>query len=97
MSIPTEQIAAQRDAFDYALLNPELSWGRHLIGPAQLESLFESERRSKRIEELEEKLRKMRKIAKRLAIVLSFKAMAQEDFRQHRRAVLAEFNEMKDL
>lgn len=97
MSTPTEQIKAQRGAFDYALANAELSWGRHLAGPAQLESLFEAERKSKRVEELEEKLRKMRKIAKRLAIVLSFKAMAQEDFRQHRRAVLAEWAEVKGL
>lgn len=97
MSLPTEQITAQRGAFDYALSKPELRWGRHLIGPAQLESLFEAERKSKRVKELEEKLRKTRKVAKRLAYALSFKAMAQGDFERHRKAVLAEYNETKEL
>ncbi len=97
MSTPTEQIKAQRVAFDYALANPELSWGRHLMGPAQLYMLFEAERKSKRVEELEEKLRKFRKTARRLAYALSFEAMAQPDFQAHRKAVLAEYNETKEL
>lgn len=97
MSTPTEQIKAQRGAFDYALANAELPWGRHLIGPAQLESLFDAERKSKRIEELEEKLRKTRKVAKRLAYALSFEAMAQPDFTAHRAKVLAEWSEVKEL
>ena len=97
MSTPTEQITAQRAAFDYALANPELRWGRHLMGPAQMDMLFEAERKSKRVEELEEKLRKMRKVAKRLAYALSFEAMAQPDFQAHRKAVLAEYNETKEL
>ncbi len=97
MSIPTEQITAQRAAFDYALSNPELRWGRHLIGPAQLDMLFELERKAKRVEELEEKLRKVRKTAKRLAYALSFEAMAQGDFERHRKAVMAEYNETKEL
>ena len=97
MSTPTEQIASQRAAFDYALANPELRWGRHLMGPAQMDMLFELERKSKRVEELEEKLRKVRKTAKRLAYALSFEAMAQGDFEKHRKAVLAEYNETKEL
>ena len=97
MSTPTEQIAAQRAAFDYALSNPELRWGRHLMGPGQIEILFECQRRAKRVEELEEKLRKVRKTAKRLAYALSFEAMAQGDFEKHRKAVLAEYNETKEL
>lgn len=97
MSTPTEQITAQRAAFDYALANPELWWGRHLAGPAQLESLFADSQKAKRVEELEAKLRKVRKTAKRLAYALSFEAMAQEDFERHRKAVLAEYHKIKEL
>lgn len=97
MSTPTEQITAQSGAFYYALANPEWRWGRHLIGPVQLENLFASERKSKRVEELEYKLRKIRKVAKRLAYALSFEAMAQGDFERHRKAVLAEYHEVKEL
>ena len=97
MSTPTEQITAQRAAFDYALSNPELSWGRHLMGPAQLESLFEAERKSKRVEELEEKLRKVRKTAKRLAYALNLEVMAKVDFERHRKAVLAEYHKTIEL
>lgn len=97
MSTPTEQIRSQRVAFDYALSNTELPWGRHLIGPAQLESLFEAERKAKRVEELEEKLRKTRKVAKRLAYALSLDVMAQDGFERHRKAVLAEYHKIKEL
>ena len=91
MSLRTEQIAAQKAAFDYAMDNPELHWGRHLIGPCELTYLIQQAGCSEVLDG-----HKWRKVAKKLAYALSFEAGASEDAAKIRAAALEEFKKLNE-
>ena len=91
MSLRTEQIAAQREAFEYALNNPELAWGRHLMGPRELEWLLQQAKCAERVNDAN----KWRRVAKRLAYALSFEAGAREDAQKIRASALVAFHKLE--
>jgi len=92
MSTPTEKIRAQKLAFDYALSDPDLPWGRHLIGPNELEWLFDQARCAERVNDAN----KWRKVAMHLSFALSNEAVQRQNYANIRASALAKFHKLKD-